>query len=152
MLPTLNLLFHLHHEHEDERTTARAYAEVLALVRQADRLPVDCVWFAEHHLSATRGRLPAPLLMAVAAARDTQRIRVGPCVLVLPLHAPLAVAEQIATADVLTDGRLAVGLGSGGNPEEFVAFGVPLGERPARFAEAVEIVTRALAGEPFAYM
>jgi alkanesulfonate monooxygenase SsuD/methylene tetrahydromethanopterin reductase-like flavin-dependent oxidoreductase (luciferase family) len=151
MFPTLNLLFHLHHEHEEERPTARAYAEVLALVTEADRLPIGCAWFAEHHLSPTRGRLPAPLLMAVAAARETRRIRVGPCVLVVPLHAPLALAEQIATADVLSKGRLAVGLGSGGNPEEFEGFGIPIAERRERFVEGVTIITGALAGTPFSY-
>lgn len=151
MLPALNLLFHLHHEREEERSTERAYTEVLALVHQADGLPIGCAWFAEHHLSPTRGRLPAPLLMAVAAARETRRIRIGPCVLVVPLHQPLTLAEEIATADVLAGGRLAVGLGSGGNPEEFDGFGIPVAERRARFEEGVTIIARALTGAPFSH-
>lgn len=146
-MPTLNLLFHLHHETEQERPTPRAYQELLALIRQADALPIGCVWLAEHHLSPTRGRLPAPLLMAVAGARETRRVRLGPCVLVLPLHHPVDLAEQIAMADQLMDGRLAVGLGSGGNAEEFAAYGVPLEGRRARFADGVSLMMRALGGQ-----
>jgi alkanesulfonate monooxygenase SsuD/methylene tetrahydromethanopterin reductase-like flavin-dependent oxidoreductase (luciferase family) len=67
MSPTLNLLFHVHHETEAVRPSVQAYEEVLALTRQADRLPIDCVWIAEHHLAATRGRIPAPLLFTAAA-------------------------------------------------------------------------------------
>src|SRR5271165_2453638 len=131
----LNLLFHLQHETEAERPTPQTYEEILALIQQADTLPISGVWLAEHHLLDTRGRLPAPLLMAVAGARETRRIRIGPCVLLVPLHTPLDLAEQIATADLLTSGRLLVGLGSGGNPEEFAAFGVSLDERATRFEE-----------------
>jgi len=152
MALTLNLLFHLHHETEAERPTPRGYAEVPRLIVQADDLPIGCAWLAEHHLDPMRGRLPAPLLLAVAAARETRRIRVGPCVLVLPLRHPLAAAEELATADVLMGGRLAAGVGSGGNPEEFAAFGVPLDERRARYAESLDIVTRALRGERFGHM
>lgn len=151
MRPILNLLFHLHHETEAERPTPQAYEEVLSLIRQADTLPIECVWLAEHHLLDTRGRLPAPLLMAVAGARETRRVQLGPCVLLVPLHNPLDLAEQIATTDVLTKGRLLVGLGSGGNPEEFAAFGVPLDERPGRFVEGVALLARALGGRPFSF-
>jgi alkanesulfonate monooxygenase SsuD/methylene tetrahydromethanopterin reductase-like flavin-dependent oxidoreductase (luciferase family) len=147
----LNLLFHMHHESEAVRDTPRAYAETMALIRQADELAIDCVWLAEHHLSPTRGRLPSPLLFAVAAARETRRLRLGPCVLLVPLHGPVDLAEQIATADLLTDGRLVAGLGSGGNPEEFAAYGVSLEERRTRFAEGLEVITGALGGGAFSY-
>lgn len=148
---SLTLLFHMHHETEAEKSSPRAYAEVMDLIRQADGLPIERAWLAEHHLSPMRGRLPAPLLMAVAAARETTRIGVGPCVLVLPLHHPLDLAEQIATADLLCEGRLAAGVGSGGNPEEFALYGVPLDERRARFAEGLAFLARALRGEPFSF-
>ncbi len=149
MTLSLTLLFHLHHLTEEEKSSPRAYAELLDLIRQADDLPIERAWLAEHHLSPTRGRLPAPLIMAVAAARETSRIGVGPCVLVLPLHHPLDLAEQVATADLLCDGRLAVGVGSGGNPEEFAIYGVPLEERRDRYQEGLHLFTQALSGEPF---
>jgi alkanesulfonate monooxygenase SsuD/methylene tetrahydromethanopterin reductase-like flavin-dependent oxidoreductase (luciferase family) len=137
MNPSFTLLFHLHHETEAERSSRRAYAEVLDLVRQADGLPIERAWFAEHHLRDTRGRIPSPLLFSVAAARETRRIGVGPCVVLLPLHHPLDVAEQATTADLLCEGRLGVGVGSGGNAEEFAAYGVGLEERRERYAEAL---------------
>lgn len=148
---SLTLLFHTHHDTAAEKASADAYAEVLDLIRRADALPIDCAWFAEHHLSPTRGRIPAPLLFAVAAARETRRIRLGPCVLLLPLHHPLDLAEQVAEADLLCEGRLVAGVGSGGNPEEFAGYGVPLEERRARFAEALEVFTHVLGGEQFSY-
>jgi alkanesulfonate monooxygenase SsuD/methylene tetrahydromethanopterin reductase-like flavin-dependent oxidoreductase (luciferase family) len=148
---SFTLLFHTHHDTEAEKSSAAAYAEVLDLIRRADALPIACAWLAEHHLSPTRGRIPAPLLMVVAAARETQRIRLGPCVLLLPLHHPLDLAEQVAEADLLTGGRLVAGAGSGGNPEEFAGYGVPLEERRARFAEALEVFARALGRGEFSY-
>jgi alkanesulfonate monooxygenase SsuD/methylene tetrahydromethanopterin reductase-like flavin-dependent oxidoreductase (luciferase family) len=137
VISAFTLLFHLHHESESERSSRRAYAEVLGLVRQADGLPFERAWFAEHHLRATRGRIPSPLLFCVAAAGETRRIGLGPCVMLLPLHHPVDVAEQAATADLLCEGRLAVGVGSGGNAEEFAAYGVGLEERRERYAEAL---------------
>lgn len=146
MTLSFTLLFHTHHDREAEKSSAAAYDDVLDLIRRADTLPIGCAWIAEHHLSPTRGRIPAPLLMVVAAARETRRIRVGPCVLLLPLHHPLDLAEQVAQADLLCDGRLNAGVGSGGNPDEFAGYGVPLEERRARFAEALEVFTRAIGG------
>lgn len=145
------LLFHLHQETELERSSARFYDEALALIRQADALPIEIAWLAEHHFLDTRGRLPAPLLMAVAVARETRRIGVGPCVIQLPLHHPLDVAEQIAVADLLCGGRLAVGVGSGGNPEEFAAYDVPVDGRRERFAEGLTVLSKALNGGPFSF-
>ncbi len=141
----------MHHESESVRDTPRAYAETMSLIRRADELSIECAWLAEHHLSPTRGRLPSPLLFVVAAGRETRRIRLGPCVLLVPLHGPLDLAEQIASADLLIGGRLVAGLGSGGNPEEFAAYGVPLEERRTRFAEGLDIITRALGGDAFSY-
>jgi len=152
----LNLLFHLYDDDGTSDTgrpdaTARAYADLLRLARQADRLPgIARVWLAEHH-RPTRGRLPAPLLLSVAVARETRRIGIGPCVLILPLHQPFDVAEQVAVADLLSDGRLAVGVGSGGDAAELALFDVPSEQRRDRFAEGLEVLRLALSGEPFSY-
>src|SRR5579885_1602877 len=88
------------------------YRRVLGWTVLAEDLGFDSVWFAEHHFS-NYGYIPNPLMMAVRAARETRRVRLGTAVLVLPFWHPLRVAEDIAMADQLTDGRLDVGVARG---------------------------------------
>src|SRR6056297_732568 len=81
------------------------FARGIEIAQAAERLGFDSVWCAEHHFS-TYGYLSRPLMVAQHIAAKTERIRVGSAVVVLPLHHPLIVAEEIATADVLSGGRL----------------------------------------------
>jgi alkanesulfonate monooxygenase SsuD/methylene tetrahydromethanopterin reductase-like flavin-dependent oxidoreductase (luciferase family) len=132
-----------HHEGPRERPSALIFDEVTDLIRVADRLGVRYAWFAEHHAHAHHGHLPVPLLFALHLAGQTEQIRLGTAIICLNLHHPLDVAEQVAVADVLTKGRMAIGFGSGSTPEEFGLFGlVETGEadRHARFAEALRII------------
>ena len=135
-----------HLEGPRERPSAAIFDEVADLVRQADELGVQYAWFTEHHAHAHHGHLPTPLLYALHLAGQTRRIRLGTAIICLNLHHPLDVAEQVAVADVLTKGRMAVGFGSGSTPEEFGLFGqAETGEqeRHARFAEALRIIRSA---------
>lgn len=120
------------------------------IAQAADELGFDSIWCAEHHFS-TYGYLSRPLMYAVHLANNTKRIRVGSAVVVLPLHHPLIVAEEIATADLLSNGRLDVGLGRGYQPYEFKRLGHDLSESRDRFEEAVDILLLAFKGEPFSY-
>ena len=133
---------------------AQSHAEVFArgteIAQTADRLGFDSIWCAEHHFS-TYGYLSRPLMFATHLAAKTERIRVGSAVVVLPLHHPLIVAEEIATADILSGGRLDVGLGRGYQPYEFERLGHTLDESRGRFEEAVDILLKAFTGEPFSY-
>jgi alkanesulfonate monooxygenase SsuD/methylene tetrahydromethanopterin reductase-like flavin-dependent oxidoreductase (luciferase family) len=147
-----------HLEGPSDRPSAGIYEEVSDLVRLADRLGVHYVWFSEHHAHAHHGHLPAPLLLALHLAGQTRAIQLGTAIICLNLHHPLAVAEQVAVADTLAGGRLAVGFGSGSTPEEFGLFGLPeTGERErhARFEEALQIIRAAwggaVAGRPLRY-
>lgn len=129
--------------------SAEVFAEVADLVRLADRLGVRYAWFSEHHAHAHFGHLPAPLLFALHLAGQTRQIRLGTAVVCLNLHHPLAVAEQVAVADVLSGGRLAVGFGSGSTPEEFGLFGLPVtgeDERHERFEEGLRVIRSAWTG------
>jgi alkanesulfonate monooxygenase SsuD/methylene tetrahydromethanopterin reductase-like flavin-dependent oxidoreductase (luciferase family) len=138
-----------HVEGPPDRPSADIYEEVADLVRLADRLGVRYAWFSEHHAHAHHGHLPAPLLLALHLAGQTQAIQLGTAIICLNLHHPLAVAEQVAVADTLAGGRLAVGFGSGSTPEEFGLFGLPeTGERErhARFEEALQIIRAAWGG------
>ena len=139
-----------HLEGPRERPSAAIFDEVADLVRLADDLGVQYAWFTEHHAHAHHGHMPTPLLYALHLAGQTRRIRLGTAIICLNLHHPLDVAEQVAVADVLTKGRMAVGFGSGSTPEEFGLFGQPETgeeERHARFAEALRIIRSAWSEE-----
>jgi len=122
----------------------------IKVAQLADRLGFESIWCAEHHFS-TYGYLSRPLMFAAHLATQTERIRVGSAVVVLPLHHPLIVAEEIATADLLSGGRLDVGLGRGYQTYEFERLGFTLDESRERFDEAVDILLAAFEGEPFSY-
>ena len=140
------LLYQTHMETAEEKPTAVAYQEILEQTVVADEVGFHGVWFAEHHFGAMRGRVPAPLLMALRVGVATRRLRVGTAVVLVPLHNPLDLAEQIGMVDVLTGGRLEVGLGSGGDPLELQAFGVTPEERRDRFTAAATVLRRLLEG------
>lgn len=120
------------------------------IAKHADRFGLDSVWCAEHHFS-TYGYLSRPLQLATHIAAVTERIRVGSAVVVLPLHHPLIVAEEIGTADVLSNGRLDVGFGRGYQPYEFERLGLSLDDSRAMFEEAVDVILKAFEGEPFSH-
>jgi alkanesulfonate monooxygenase SsuD/methylene tetrahydromethanopterin reductase-like flavin-dependent oxidoreductase (luciferase family) len=129
--------------------SAAIFDEVGDLVRLADQLGVRYAWFSEHHAHAHHGHLPTPLLFALHLAGQTQRIRLGTAIICLNLHHPLDVAEQVAVADLLTNGRMAVGFGSGSTPEEFRLFGLAETEdheRHARFEEALRLIRSVWSG------
>ena len=126
------------------------YQRGLEITQAAEDLGFGNMWLAEHHFS-TYGYLSRPLMYAVHLASRTRRIRVGTAVIVVPLHHPLVTAEEIATADVLSDGRLDVGLGRGYQRYEFERLGHDLAESRARWEEAVDVILLALGGRSFSY-
>ncbi|WP_232676224.1 LLM class flavin-dependent oxidoreductase [Nocardioides sp. R-C-SC26] len=124
--------------------------QTLEEIQLADEIGFDSVWLAEHHFS-TYGILGSPLNFGMAVAERTSRITIGTAVLVIPLHDPLRLAEDIATLDVLTGGRVAIGVGRGYQPLEFAGFGIPLEESKTRYQEALEVIRLALSQEEFSF-
>jgi alkanesulfonate monooxygenase SsuD/methylene tetrahydromethanopterin reductase-like flavin-dependent oxidoreductase (luciferase family) len=120
------------------------------ITQAAEELGFHNMWLAEHHFS-TYGYLSRPLMYALHLANKTRHIRVGTAVIVVPLHHPLIIAEEIATADLLSGGRLDVGLGRGYQHYEFERLGQDLGESRGRWEEAVDILLLAFSGTPFHY-
>ena len=107
---------------------ARLYAFTLEMCEEAERLGIDSIWVTEHHMFED-GYLPQPLTMAAAIAARTRRVRIGTAVMLAPLHSAVSIAEQSAIVDLLSDGRLELGLGSGYRIPEFSLFGADIDRR-----------------------
>jgi probable F420-dependent oxidoreductase len=128
----------------------RCIDEVIAEAQLAEASGFDSCFFGEHHQDRD-GFLPSPLIVATAVAARTQRLRVGTSVILLPLHHPVRVAEDAITLDLVSRGRVVLGVGIGYQPADFRAYAVPMEQRVARFEESVEILRRCFAGEPFSF-
>lgn len=126
------------------------YDDLLALFEEAERLGYDTAWVTEHHFT-TDGYLSAALAVLAAAAARTSRIRLGTNVLLAPLHHPMRLAEDAAAVDVLSHGRLILGLGIGYRDEEFDVLGVSKRDRVPLMAEIVATCRGAWTGEKFAF-
>ena len=128
----------------------RCIDEVIAEAQLAEACGFDSCFFGEHHQDKD-GFLPSPLIVAAAVAARTTRLRVGTSVILLPLHHPVRVAEDVITLDLLSRGRVVLGVGIGYQPSDFRAFAVPMEERLTRFEESFEILRLCFAGEPFSF-
>ncbi|MCX6047487.1 MAG: LLM class flavin-dependent oxidoreductase [Chloroflexi bacterium] len=124
------------------------YDEVLDLIVAAEELGYHSARVTQHHFGERYGRLPSPLPLLVAAAERTRRIRLGTVVITITLEQPLRLAEDAAVTDLLIDGRLELGLGSGFAPDVFAAFGVDIESRRQLTTTAFERLQAILAGEP----
>ena len=124
-------------------TQAAAFAAALAQIEAADRWGLDAIWLAEIHQQARRSVMSAPMTVASAIAARTKRIKIGTGVQVLPLCHPLRLAEETATVDQISNGRLLFGVGRSGNPRSYMAYGVPYSESRERFLETLDIVKQA---------
>src|SRR5271154_3593445 len=120
-------------------------AQLREQVRAAAESGIDSVWVLQHYLGNMPTLQPLPLLSALAA--DAGDMRLGTNMFILPLRHPVAVAEEFATLDHLTGGRVIAGFGLGYRENEFASFGVPLDERTGRFEESVGIVRALWTGE-----
>jgi probable F420-dependent oxidoreductase len=132
------------------RTFTQEYREIVDLVRLAESLRFDSAWVSEHHGSSD-GYMPSLLPTLAAFAAATDHIRLGTGVILTPFHDPLRLAEDAATVDLISGGRLILGLGLGWREEEFRMFGIPIRERARRTAETVEVLRHAWTGERFSY-
>ena len=107
---------------------ARLYAFTLEMCEEADALGCHSIWVSEHH-GFDDGYLPQPLTMLAAIAARTKRARLGTAIMIAPLHHPVAIAEQAAVVDLISGGRLDLGVGAGYRVPEFELFGADLSRR-----------------------
>ena len=149
-IPPMNFGTFLLMQSPSARSSREMYARAVEMAQSAETLGFHNIWLAEHHFS-TYGYLSRPVQLATYIAARTTRIRVGTAVIVVPLHHPLVVAEEIATLAVLAGDRLDIGLGRGYQHYEFERFGLELESGRARWEESVDIILKALAGGSFGY-
>ena len=121
---------------------AELYRDQINLAVAAEELGYDTIWLTEHHF-VDDGYAPSLLPIAAAIAARTRKVRIGTFVLLLPLHNALRVAEDAATVDIISNGRLDLGLGQGYRVPEFIGFNIPRNERGPRLEEGAEVIRRA---------
>jgi alkanesulfonate monooxygenase SsuD/methylene tetrahydromethanopterin reductase-like flavin-dependent oxidoreductase (luciferase family) len=141
--------FHLFHLFEGQ-TAKEVYDYHLELMELAEELGFDGVWVAEHHFR-DYGQVPSIFTLLANVAARTERLRLGSGIVVLPLHNPIQVAEEAAMVDLLSDGRLELGVGRGYQSIEFESFGIDLGEARERFNEALEMILGLWTKDDFHY-
>jgi alkanesulfonate monooxygenase SsuD/methylene tetrahydromethanopterin reductase-like flavin-dependent oxidoreductase (luciferase family) len=141
--------------HEFQRvpgqTEEAAFADSFEQVDAAERYGLDVMWLAELHTAPERSVLASPLMLATAIAARTKRMKIGTAVQVLPLCHPLQLAEEVATVDHVSHGRIIFGVGRSGFPRVYQAYGVSYAESRERFAEVLEILKRSWNHERFSF-
>jgi len=133
-------------DYPEGQTAHEAFDAALKMAEQAERLGFNCLWLAERHFSPSGGSAlvasvgSAPLLIATAVAMRTSQIRIGTAVLLLPLSHPVRLAEEVATLDHLSQGRLNLGIGRSSFPRSYEGYNIPYEESRDRFQEYLEIM------------
>ena len=126
-----------------ECTDREIYAEELRLADLAEPLGFDSVWTTEHHFTEYE-MIPSPTQFLTYMAGRTERVKLGTMVIVLPWHDPMRVAEEVALLDVLSNGRMVLGIGRGLGAIEFEGFRLDMNQSRARFVECAEAVLTGL--------
>ena len=134
----------------DRTGAAERYRLAIEQIVRAERCGFDSAWVAQHHFDEDEGGLPSPFVFLARAAAETSSIRLGAGIVTLPLENPVRVAEDAVVLDLMSGGRLELGLGSGGTPSSFPAFGHDSADRAAIFERHARVVRDALAGKPLA--
>jgi alkanesulfonate monooxygenase SsuD/methylene tetrahydromethanopterin reductase-like flavin-dependent oxidoreductase (luciferase family) len=128
-----------------ESEAVATWLEELAL---ADRLGFRCAWLVEHHFTRHYAHSSAPEVLLGAASQRTGRLRLGLGVIPLPHHHPVRVAERVATLDVVSGGRVEVGIGRGFAPEEYRVFGVSMADSRRLMEEGLRLLRASFARKP----
>ena len=134
------------HYVDNRRSANQLIADILDEALYAEEVGMHSAWIGEHHFSSL-GVLSCPDLVLAQVAAKTQRIRLAPAVTVLPLHHPIRVAEQWATLDLLSGGRVDFAAGRGYDRREYAPFRVSFDDNQTIFEEGMEVVRRLWAAD-----
>ena len=135
----------------DGTTQAQIFKDSMELIDAAEESGSEGVWLAEYHFDPGRSVLSAPVTVAGAVAARTKKVKIGLAVHVLPLRNPVQIAEEIATLDHLSDGRLDFGIGRAAFPRIYQGYGFNYAESRDRFDECLEIILKAWTTERFSF-
>lgn len=130
----------------DDAPAGERYRLATDQIRHAERFGIERAWVAQHHFRAAEGGLPAPFVFLAHVAAATTEIRLGTGVVTLPLEDPVRVAEDAVVADLLSGGRIDLGLGSGGTPSSFLPFGQDVAGKAAVYDSKLTVLLDALSG------
>ena len=127
------------------------YWEMMEQVELADQIGMSSVWLAEHHFRSEWSHSSGPDVTLAAISQRTSKIRLGIAVVVSPIHHPLHTAARVATLDILSGGRVDLGIGRSGYPYQMVAFGKDLKDASGIVEESLEIIPRAWTEDELSY-
>ena len=133
------------------QSPTQRYRDTLEQAVHAEALGFESVWPVEQHFNQLQSALPCPTLLLAAIAARTTTLRLGTAIVQLPLAHPLRTAEEIATLDVLSGGRVEFGVGRGSQPRHFAGFGVPLSDSRDRMIEALDYLRVAFTHDRFSF-
>lgn len=134
-----------------DQSPVQRYRDTIEQAVHAEALGFESVWPVEQHFHAELSISPAPLLLLSSIAERTRTLRLGIAIILLPLSHPVRVAEEIATLDVLSNGRVECGVGRGSIPTHFAGYGLQQSESRARMLESLDIILRAWTTERFSF-
>jgi len=146
----LGLMFGFRNPVQWRRPFPEVYRNELRAIREAEVLGYDTIWLTEHHF-AEDGYSPSVLPIAGAIAAQTERVRIGTFLVLLPLNNAIRLAEDVATLDVISNGRIDLGVGQGYAVHEYAAYGISRKERYARFVEGIDVLRGLWTQASFSY-
>ena len=132
----------------DRAPPAERYRLAFEQITHAEALGFDTVWVAQHHFHEPEGGLPAPFVFLAQVAARTSRIRLGTAIITLPLELPIRVAEDASVLDIMSGGRLEVGVAPGGNLTSYTAFGLDSKDRHTLMVHHMDLLRDAWTGRP----
>ena len=135
----------------DDQFPANRYADTIAQAQLADRLGFDSVWLAELHFNPRFSIMPAPLLLGSAIAQTTERLKIATAVNLMPLHHPVRLAEEFATLDHISQGRVILGTGRGAMVRQYAGYGIDVDQGRERFVEGLDLVLKAWTNDELTY-
>jgi len=121
------------------------------LLVESETLGFDSLWANEHHFDPYGGIIPSPPTILAALSQRTTRVRLGTSIVVLPLHSPIEIAEQLAMVDLMSNGRVEFGIGRGFVEFDYNRLGMPREDSQARMREQLEVILKAWSGQPFTH-